>query len=122
MIAAILAPRYSTWRFMKYNLVAFAALFLAQIVFAADSAIHATRLIDGISAGLRKNVSITIHEDTITAVEDGFKTPAGAQVIDLSAATVLPGFIDCHVHVAAMLPSRTNATEYWVTHNDIDRA
>lgn len=34
----------------------------------------------------------------------------------------MPGFIDCHVHISAKLPSRTNATEDWRTHNDIDRA
>ena len=94
----------------------------AQNSFGADTVIHAGALIDGISATPRQKVSITIHDDKITAVENGFTTPAGAQVIDLSGATVLPGFIDCHVHVSAMLPSRVNATEYWVTHSDIDRA
>jgi imidazolonepropionase-like amidohydrolase len=90
--------------------------------FSADIVIHAGSLIDGTGTAARQKVSISIHDDKITAVEDGFKSPAGAQVIDLSGATVLPGFIDCHVHVAAMLPSRTNSTEYWVTHSDIDRA
>jgi imidazolonepropionase-like amidohydrolase len=94
----------------------------AQTSFAADIVIHAGALLDGVSTTARQKVSITIHDDKITAVEDGFKSPAGAQVIDLSGATVLPGFIDCHVHVSAMLPSRTNSTEYWVTHSDIDRA
>src|ERR1700760_1690155 len=94
----------------------------AQSALGADLVIHAGTLIDGISPTPRQNVSITIHDDKITAVEKGFTTPPGARVIDLSTATVLPGFIDCHVHVAAMLPSRVNATEYWVTHSDIDRA
>jgi imidazolonepropionase-like amidohydrolase len=35
---------------------------------------------------------------------------------------VLPGFIDCHVHIGGKLPSRTNATEEWLTHSDLDRA
>ena len=48
-------------------------------------------------------------------------TPAGAEIVDLANATVMPGFIDCHVHISSMLPSRTNATEYWLTHSDIDR-
>jgi imidazolonepropionase-like amidohydrolase len=105
------------------RLVAALALgLLAQNSHSADTVIHAGTLIDGISAAPRQKVSITIRDDRITAVDNGFTTPAGAQVIDLSGATVLPGFIDCHVHVSAMLPSRVNATEYWLTHSDIDRA
>jgi imidazolonepropionase-like amidohydrolase len=96
--------------------------FTAESSFCANIVIHAGTLIDGTGVAARQKVSISVHDDTITAVEDGFKSPAGAQVIDLSGATVLPGFIDCHVHVTAMLPSRTNSTEYWVTHSDIDRA
>ena len=112
---------------MKHSLVARSAAALVLVCaipgsFAADTVIHAGTLIDGISATPRQNVSIIVHDDKITAVENGFKSPAGAQVIDLSGATVLPGFIDCHVHVSAMLPSRTNATEYWLTHSDIERA
>ena len=67
-------------------------------------------------------MSILVRDDKIVSVEPGFQTPAGAEVIDLSTATVLPGFIDCHVHVSAKLPSRLNATEDRMTHTDIDRA
>lgn len=93
-----------------------------QTALSADVVIHAGTLMDGVSATPRQQVSISIHDDKIIAVEDGFKSPAGARVIDLSGATVVPGFIDCHVHISSMLPSRTNTTEYWVTHSDIDRA
>jgi imidazolonepropionase-like amidohydrolase len=94
----------------------------AQNSWSADLIIHAGALIDGVATTARQKVSILVHDDRITAVEEGFKSAAGVQVIDLSNATVLPGFIDCHVHVSAMLPSSTNSTEYWVTHSDIDRA
>jgi imidazolonepropionase-like amidohydrolase len=88
---------------------------------AGDIVVHAGTLIDGVSDKPRAHVSILIHDDRITAVKDGFLTPAGAQVIDLSQATVMPGFIDVHIHVGAKLPSTTNATEDWVTHSALDR-
>jgi len=89
---------------------------------AKDLVIHAGTLIDGVSETPRKQVSILVRDDRIVSVEPGFQTPAGAEVIDLSRETVLPGFIDCHVHVSAKLPSRLNATEDRMTHTDIDRA
>jgi imidazolonepropionase-like amidohydrolase len=89
---------------------------------AADWVIHAGTLLDGISATPRQHVSILGHDDKILAVEAGFAAPEGVEIIDLSDATVMPGFIDCHVHIAAQLPSRSNATERWLTHSDIDRA
>ena len=104
-----------------------AALFAALATLPAqakDTVIHAGTLIDGLSPTPRRQVSILIHDDKIVAIEAGFVTPAGAntEVIDLSTQTVMPGFIDCHVHISAKLPSRTNATEDWLTHTNIDRA
>jgi imidazolonepropionase-like amidohydrolase len=98
------------------------ATLLAGAASAKDVVIHAGTLIDGVSAAPRARVSILIHDDRITAVEPGFTTPVGVEVIDLSGKTVLPGFVDCHIHIAAKLPSRTNATEDRLTHSDIDRA
>lgn len=89
---------------------------------AKDLVIHAGTLIDGVADAPRHQVSILVRDDKVLSVESGFVSPAGAQVIDLSTATVMPGFIDCHVHISAMLPSRTNATEYWLTHTETDRA
>ena len=89
---------------------------------AKDVVIHAGTLFDGVSDTPRRQVSVLVRDDRIVSVSQGFSTPPGAEVIDLSNATVLPGFIDCHVHISAKLPSRTNATEDWVTHSGIDRA
>jgi imidazolonepropionase-like amidohydrolase len=103
-------------------LLALIAARVAPASSAADIVIHAGTLIDGLSDVPRHQVSIVIHDDQIKSIDAGYSSPPGAQVVDLSNGTVLPGFIDCHVHVSSMLPGSTNATEYWVTHSDIDRA
>jgi imidazolonepropionase-like amidohydrolase len=101
--------------------LALCAAMICGAAWAGDVVVHAGTLIDGASDKPRQAVSILIHDDRITGVKDGFVTPAGAQVIDLSKATVMPGFIDVHIHVGAKLPSTTNATEDWVTHSALDR-
>jgi imidazolonepropionase-like amidohydrolase len=108
---------------VKYGVAALALMaVLAGNASAKDIVIHAGALLDGVSATPQKQVSILIHDDRIIGVKPGYVTPAGAEVIDMTTQTVMPGFIDCHVHIAANLPSRTNATEYAFTHSDIDRA
>src|SRR5437879_3731344 len=79
----------------------FAALLALSTAAAAanELVIHAGRLIDGTGKAPRTQVSILVHDDRITGVEAGFTTPKGADVIDLSTSTVLPGLIDDHVHI-----------------------
>jgi imidazolonepropionase-like amidohydrolase len=63
--------------------------------------IHAGSLIDGKSEKPRHDQVIIIHGNRIEGVSDAAsaKIPAGASVIDLSKATVLPGLIDSHTHI-----------------------
>ncbi len=64
-------------------------------------AIRAGRLFDPKTGTNLTNQVILIKGDRITDVgpADRVKIPAGATVIDLSRATVLPGLIDRHVHL-----------------------
>src|ERR1700729_1131196 len=61
-------------------------------------AIRAGRLFDSKSGAMLPNQVILIKGDRITAAgpADRVPIPPGAQVIDLSRATVLPGLIDRH--------------------------
>src|SRR5947209_2646198 len=63
--------------------------------------IRAGTLIDGKSDKPRRDQVIVIRGDRIESVGDAAssKAPAGATVIDLSQATVLPGLIDSHTHI-----------------------
>jgi imidazolonepropionase-like amidohydrolase len=63
--------------------------------------LRAARLIDGTGAPAVQNGVVVVTDDRIVAVgsEGSVAIPAGARVIDLGDATLLPGFIDAHVHL-----------------------
>jgi imidazolonepropionase-like amidohydrolase len=62
--------------------------------------VHAGRLVDGVSPAAREMVTVLVEGDRIADVVDGYRLPAsGEKVLDLSGSTVLPGFIDLHVHL-----------------------
>ena len=101
------------------------ALAICALVFAgsADAAtlIHAGRLIDGVSDAVRERVTIVVEGHRIMVVEPGFRAAtAGDEVIDLGAATVMPGLMDMHVHLTSEVSRRAEIEA--VKKGEADRA
>jgi imidazolonepropionase-like amidohydrolase len=60
-------------------------------------ALKAAYVFDGTGTALKPGTVILVQGDHILAV--GTAVPAGARLIDLGDATLLPGFIDAHTHL-----------------------
>jgi len=73
-------------------------------------AIRAGRLIDCKSDVPISNALILIEGDRILSVTPGGSAPPDVELIDLSKATVLPGFVDAHTHV--LLQGDITAEDY----------
>jgi imidazolonepropionase-like amidohydrolase len=64
------------------------------------TAITGATMFDGTSGSLRPSPLIVVDGSTITAVESGTAPPDDCEVHDLAGATLLPGLVDTHVHLA----------------------
>ena len=79
-------------------------LILAAIVFSAPAfgqttAIRAGNLVDPASGTVVKGQIILVKDGKIVEVGPGVKVPAGAEVIDLTNAWLMPGLMDAHTHI-----------------------
>jgi imidazolonepropionase-like amidohydrolase len=84
-----------------FAIAAAAALFSAQTPAEPVVAIRAARLIDGRGSAPIAPAVVVIRGDRIEAAGAGVAVPAGARVIDMGNATLLPGLIDLHTHLTS---------------------
>ncbi|MFD1466761.1 amidohydrolase family protein [Hymenobacter caeli] len=73
----------------------------ASVPAPAVTAIRAGRLVDVVGGRVLTNQVILISGDKIMAVGPNLAIPVGAEVVDLSGSTVLPGLLDCHTHLSS---------------------
>ena len=104
------------------NLLLLCFLFISMVAFSQDIYIQCGKLIDTKNGKVLTDKTIIVTGKLIKSIEDGFITPtdATATVINLRSKTVMPGWIDLHVH----LEHQTSASAYLdkFTLNDADVA
>jgi imidazolonepropionase-like amidohydrolase len=93
-------------RTLFFCLAATAAGLSAQV-----TAVRSQRMLEVKSGRYISDAVILIEAGRITAAGSGLSIPAGAQIIDLGAATLLPGLIDAHSHLMAKTPQMREELE-----------
>jgi len=101
-----ISPLQSIGRAVPLLLVA-GCLALPEIAVAADGADNfkafvGARIIDGTGKPAMEKATILVKNGRIAAVGQSVKVPAGAQQIDVSGKTIIPGLINAHGHVNEM--------------------
>ncbi|MBK8920537.1 MAG: amidohydrolase family protein [Saprospirales bacterium] len=94
----------------------FPSTFCAQTIY-----LHCGRLLTMTGEQAQTEMTIVVEGSRIARIEKGYlQAPAGVEAVDLKSTTVLPGLIDCHVHLE-WEQSRNSYNERF-TLNDVDIA
>ena len=91
-------------------------LTLATTATAQVTAIRAGRLIDPETGTSAANQIILVERGRFTAIGTNVTIPQGAEVIDLSGLTVLPGLVDAHNHLALTYKETPERNIYYLTY------
>ena len=80
------------------------------------TAIRAGRLVDPDAGTIATNQVILVEGGKFTSIGPNLTIPAGAEVIDLSGLTVLPGLVDAHNHLALTYKDVPERNIYYLTY------
>lgn len=84
----------------KILILCLAVLCSTSLLPAQTTYLHCGRLIDGISKEVKTEMTVIVEGNLIKSVEKGYAKPGKNDLlVDLKNRTVMPGFIDLHVHI-----------------------
>jgi len=84
---------------MRCLILIAAALLLPSVAAAEPILLRPARVFDGVNASPHDGWQVLVEGDRIAAAGPNIAAPAGAKVIDLPGATLLPGMIEGHSHL-----------------------
>ncbi|MDH4043525.1 MAG: amidohydrolase family protein [Gemmatimonadota bacterium] len=97
-------------------LTAALTLSIAGNAVAQVTAIRAGRLLDPEAGTVSTNQIVLVENGKFTAVGANVAIPSGAEVIDLSNLTVMPGLVDAHNHLAITYKEVPEHNVYYFTY------
>ncbi|WP_439695758.1 amidohydrolase family protein [Mucilaginibacter sp. AW1-7] len=95
-------------------------LLFAETAFAQKTYIQCGKLIDGTSPAAQTQITIVVEGKTIVDIQKGYTSgTATDKVINLQNKTVMPGLIDCHVHLESQFNKNSAIQGFTLTDADI---
>ncbi len=98
-------------------------LLIAGLLFATGSsataqvtAIRAGRLVDPEAGTIATNQIILVEDGAFQAIGANVSVPSGAEIIDLSELTIVPGLVDAHNHLALTYKEEPESNVYYLTY------
>ena len=99
----------------------FLILFISLSINAQDYYLHAGKLFNSKEGKMLDNMTIIVSGNKITDIKKGFEIPKNdnSVIIDLKDSTVMPGFIDLHVHIESEYNPEKYLNEFTAEESEI---
>jgi imidazolonepropionase-like amidohydrolase len=95
-------------------------LWIGGGLFAQRTLIYCGKLIDPKAGQVLTEMTVIVSGNTVSAVQKGYAAAAADdKVIDLKNRTVMPGLIDCHVHLEDQISANQQLKEFTLNEADI---
>ncbi len=105
-----------------FRVISLISLFIISFlsINAQKTYIWCGKLIDGHNLVVQPTMTIIIEGNKIVSVEKGYTNGKGEDInIDLKNKTVLPGFIDCHVHLETQFNKNSLLEQFTLSEADL---
>jgi imidazolonepropionase-like amidohydrolase len=104
----------------KRLLLLFMGLWIGGGLLAQRTLIYCGKLIDPKAGQVLTEMTVIVSGNTVSAVQKGYTAAAADdKVIDLKNRTVMPGLIDCHVHLEDQQSANQQLKEFTLNEADI---